>query len=1052
MTTTLQPLGYVRHGYEAAERTFCSGVGWSIVQYHDDLAEGVAAMLRASSPAWPGGLRGADTITAEGVRRQQQQGCRLATLIAIVDDEVAGMCNLEWLSKQENTAWIGFLNVAPRFQGRKLGREMLRTCVALTTEEGYLRLGLATWAGNLKALPLYKKSGFFWRPGTRVFMENYLPSLLRLPLLSRFLDGRDWYDHLERELRQEEDDLTEGGVHVYPYAFTVNGETLRVLVDRERWGICGYDHPRFSIVPRLERQDVPTGVPGSLAWRLRNRDERPLQVALVAGGDGGVTSLLAETMELTGERVVEQAFTVTEGCRRRHPDDEPAIGISGHLLLDMQLLPIAVGLRPKPVFSVSLAPAHVGLVPAVERRVAINVANNNPHPLTVQVELVPDEGLELWPASHRLELPANGSGGLVVSARAAAPGLHAVTARVGDAGNEALKTQAVLHLPCLGPGGLAGYATEDECVLESASTRVVLARRGGSVTLRDRLSDIQLLESLDFPGPPFWPRSLARGDYAWQVRQEPDALLAWADVHSDNLPDLALTQEVRLLADGSVSRRVLARNLGQEPVAAKLMYWGRTPDVRGLALPLHQGLVHERGPDFRQSGEGDMTSAHFSEGWLAVETQRHYVAGLIWPGPIELPSLLNAVVDLGTIAPESLVASKPLHLVARQGRWQDVRQAWRQTLCPEAAAAPPRSTAGLTVALLPRPSLLGRRRTVAVEVANLDTLPVQGTLRLQPPDGWRAEPCSWEVSVPGGSRFYAAVALSAPDGAPSAGECRLRLDTEVQRHTFRQCLYVAEGAGAVSLSRGEEHGREVLYLDNGLLRAVAAPSYGGSLVSLRHAGTEQLHTSFPTPRALLWQSEWLGGVRPAAYLQPPDRTAQETFTWQPIERQAWQGLRLSAPLPRAPGLALHCDYLTLPGSNILAWRATLANEGGAAVQPSLALECYLRPDAAGPLTAHYRRDGRQWLQRQGGKMARVEAGQWCAVERPGGECAALVVAGEAGELLATTLVEDGIMVAARRPGLTLGGGESGGIAGYLVFAPDLAAAERYRGLGAGAAP
>ena len=52
------------------------------------------------------------------------------------------------------------------------------------------RRHLDTWPGNIKAVPLYKKTGYFWVPETDVHMENYVPLLLRLPVLATIYEQR----------------------------------------------------------------------------------------------------------------------------------------------------------------------------------------------------------------------------------------------------------------------------------------------------------------------------------------------------------------------------------------------------------------------------------------------------------------------------------------------------------------------------------------------------------------------------------------------------------------------------------------------------------------------------------------------------------------------------------------------------------------------------------------------------------------------------------------------------------------------------------------------
>ncbi|MHB0876778.1 MAG: GNAT family N-acetyltransferase [Anaerolineae bacterium] len=1035
--------------------TYRSGDGWRIVEYEDGLADGVARMLRASDESWPGGLRGSAALTAESVRRMQQEVRRLATFIAIADGQVAGMCTLEERSDREDTAWVAFLNVAPAFQGRRLGREMLRESVAVATEKGFARLAFGTWPGNLKAVPLYKKTGFFWRPATTVLMENYIPLLLRLPLLRDFLSGRDWYDCLERELKQQEDEVSEGGVAVYPYVFRVGGQRLRLLVDRERGAVCGYEHPDFAITPELGGAEAPFGQAKPVAWRLCNRRSEPVHVAIAISGEPGIAASLSESFLLEGERLLEQTVVVSEGASRPDPERQPATGLTGHTVVGRALLPLALGLRPVPPFELRPVPAHVSLVPGVAGHVHVNIRSHVDVTVELHLGLAGSEGLRLEGGPAAVAVAAQATSGFSLLAMAPQAGLHSLVVRVQAADDSTLAWQQVLHLPCVGAGDLLAYRNAEETVLESEATRVVLRERGGGLSIRDRLSDRQYLAGADTPGPTYRPRDLDRADYHWQTRREGGAIVAWADVRAERIPALVCTPEVALLADGTVERRFAVRNLGPAAVEATVLQSGWAQDLRAMALPLVGGLVYDSSPSFRQLTEdAELTSASFKESWLALELQHGYVAGLVWEQPVEHPHHSQVIAKLGTVPAGGSARSGRLWHICRRGSWRDVRQAWRRLVAPEAAEEGGEPAPGLALRLRPATAFATRGEVgVALEVASADSMPVRGEARLEPPAGWQARPRQWQVKIGPNSRFFAATTVTAPSGEPQAGEFRLTFDTPADRRHFAHTLYVAGADGTVAVQAFGVEGREALRLDNGYFGATIVPAYGGSIVALERGGHNHVFGTFPTPRAFLWMNDWYGGIRPAAYVAFPDRTMTESFAAAEIEvgRDAgphWRGLRLTATLAQEglKGFLLHADYLTLPGSNILALRATLQNPCGARVVPTLGFECNLRPAGKPGATMHYRRDGEERIVRGSESMLGVSAGDWAAAEEAGGGCVAAIAGRGCEGVSATVMDGETVQVAPHRRSAPVEGGATVSLVGYLVLAADLAQARLYRGL------
>src|SRR5581483_1269547 len=192
-----------------------------IREYAEDDAEAVARMWRESASAWPGGgPSGGEHSTAARVRQEQRDLNTLATLIAWQRDPASGeeravgYCSLFEYTAEAGAAYIGTLSVHPAFQGQGIGRDLLKVALERTVALGYTRLDLHTWAGNLKAVPLYKKSGYFWVPQTSVKMENYLPLIFRLGPAQAFFREADWYRNFVRDLSVRPDEEQLGKLEV----------------------------------------------------------------------------------------------------------------------------------------------------------------------------------------------------------------------------------------------------------------------------------------------------------------------------------------------------------------------------------------------------------------------------------------------------------------------------------------------------------------------------------------------------------------------------------------------------------------------------------------------------------------------------------------------------------------------------------------------------------------------------------------------------------------------------------------------------------------------
>jgi len=190
-------------------------------------AEALASMMARSESGWPWSISGGVPLTARTAREHIETQATLGHFVAEIAGRLVGVCEVYPGIREPRTAYVGFLNVEPAFQGRGIGRRLLRAAVDRAIEEGVDRIDIDTWGGNLKALPLYKKMGFFWVPETSVHMVNFIPIVLRHPMFREFFERHpDWYHAQVRDLSATEDLAEKDGVRIYTYGSQV-GATRR---------------------------------------------------------------------------------------------------------------------------------------------------------------------------------------------------------------------------------------------------------------------------------------------------------------------------------------------------------------------------------------------------------------------------------------------------------------------------------------------------------------------------------------------------------------------------------------------------------------------------------------------------------------------------------------------------------------------------------------------------------------------------------------------------------------------------------------------------------
>lgn len=155
-----------------------------LIQYAEIYAKAIAEMWNNSKEGW----NGEDwSSTEQSVKDSENNSAYIQLTLAKIKDLIAGYCKLTIDHFEKDTLYIDLLNVRDDFHGMKIGKKLVLNAVNKTIELGYPRLDLFTWPGNLKAVPLYKKCGFFWeKRDNTCHLINLIPTVLKTELFQDF--------------------------------------------------------------------------------------------------------------------------------------------------------------------------------------------------------------------------------------------------------------------------------------------------------------------------------------------------------------------------------------------------------------------------------------------------------------------------------------------------------------------------------------------------------------------------------------------------------------------------------------------------------------------------------------------------------------------------------------------------------------------------------------------------------------------------------------------------------------------------------------------------
>lgn len=452
-----------------------------VKDWRADDAHKLVVLENESAVAWPGG--GGWQATADGIERWFRDTQHIGIFVVEEQDRIISICTL--LSAppgQKEHSFIPHLNCHPDYHGKGYGKAALHAAVESAFQNGFGKVDLGTWAGNMKAVPLYKKSGFMWKPDTSVGMENFTPSARRHPLGASFFKRHNWYDTLERTLDLQEDLVKLGKVRVYEYRWRAeNGDFLRMVFDSQSWR--------------------------PVRWRVVNKKSKPVHVSLNASGDPGVGVQRQQLLEVSRAAWVEGTFEIDPQIAEKERDPKAALL---HTRLDIggRELELSAGISVQKAVDISLAPTRAVVAPNTPQEITLSLSSNLEEKATVQLSVVPLQNASLRNRQHAVVLNARRGAELKLEVTAGAVGHMALEVQAHTAaGRKRIPIRKKrLDLLAVEPAGTAAAAGQDHALLASGGLMLAASRRDGHVQVYDRLQAKRAHRlSLHTPrfGPPF---------------------------------------------------------------------------------------------------------------------------------------------------------------------------------------------------------------------------------------------------------------------------------------------------------------------------------------------------------------------------------------------------------------------------------------------------------------------------------------------------------------------------------------------------------------------
>lgn len=421
-------------------------------EYEPRHAQAIADMWNRSGEGWQGRFWNS---SASKVLQEQQNSPYLNLYLAMDGDAVLGYARLCNYSHEPGVAYIEMLNVVPPCHGQGIGRDLVKRCVLRAAELGFGRIDLFTWAGNLKAMPLYKKCGFFWEKMDSGYthLMNFLPGLMNTELLRPEFEFFDWYKDQDRELTLDPDGRLEQGFELYDYLWRKDGRTLFVAVERQGRGIHTLRTENYEIKTLSEVPEPVFGADYSVSYQVTKLNVRELDLSLRGLDDGEVRHNLDFKSRIAGSEIITSRFSI-ESSDRRLSEWESHPGICAELTVKGMKAMLKTGLKIHAPLSLDLCPDFSSVLPGRESRIFLNLESHFPQTCMFELQFPDTDGVKLAQQHFQVSLEAFARQHLPLSFSAEAAAVFApqvrIIAKPGQERPIEFARQPSLSIPMLG--------------------------------------------------------------------------------------------------------------------------------------------------------------------------------------------------------------------------------------------------------------------------------------------------------------------------------------------------------------------------------------------------------------------------------------------------------------------------------------------------------------------------------------------------------------------------------------------------------------------------
>lgn len=888
-----------------------------LVTYQPDYAQSIADMWNLSNDSWGGST---SIRTAEQVRQQEASSDSIIVFLALDHQQVVGYCSICEYRDENGALYVQLLNVSPDYHGQGVGKQLMLHAVEETMKRGWKRLDLHTWGANLKAVPLYKRCGFFWEErDDQVHLMNFIPQLVSYEALAPYMARFDWYRDSIREIKIEPDVQVDNGFHTYSYKWKNENHALQIDIERRGRGICLIETDDYRLSAHAEAADPVFGQTNSIQYRITNKSGAPLQLSFNGVNDQNIRFEWQAQVDVHQEEVLTASYYV-DSLEQEPNEYRTCPTVCADVTINGLAVQLKVGLLTR--YPAKLTMNTIEQPYALKGKYHFYIDIENQYPIaatfTFQLPCYPWIVLDRDQLSIRLEARERAS--IPVPFHLLEYGMYTPCLTIEAAADqgEVIQFERQIGGGFGGPGALAVGQHDKEIVAINGNIRMSMSKDSNAMRIytlgRDHEGCMLLFPRI---GTPYGSELSKKRAERVQLLEQKGAVGFKLTYRSDEFRPLLLHTNALLYADGTVKLWQELYNDSEEGYEKQVCVSQRIhmPLYRA-ALPYEGRIVEMAASHGNAFDEWD--SDLLTEPWIFTRNEQSSV-GVTWSEQHRM-MFGNWYMDIQypfeSINAHETVTTEPILMSI--GGFRD-SESFRKIALKSTEPSPIKLISDVEWTINDgNPFLSEDAESIVVTLRDLKKNANKGMITAA--NTTSSQTCEIESDQP---RTEVNLTLSCSEKAMDIVHTHAVLGPRMEERTTA----LFRTSGNISCIEQSVEGNTVYEVNNGMASFKVAPHYFNGLCSLKVNDQEWLDSNYPNYSAKSWYNPWIGGLySQVSNLQPhhllgEQRTAAFTTLTDQLGN-CWSGIRVTQEIKthtQFKGVRWDNYFLTMPGVPVVAY-------------------------------------------------------------------------------------------------------------------------------------